>query len=517
MTRLLEQVTALHACTTQMRVHEHLVGDDALHRFSTALNDLHQALGDSVEDDQWRATLAKLRRLRFDLLAAPVSPQPFEPEKAHQLLFSQRLHVELAIPSVEPTLARVLDALEGLRQSTANPLLDTIGEIAMRSGGDVTPILICESRLRQACQTAVEKAGHASRLCLMTAPELRGSSPLDSLVIIGAPRWFPAHVFTAPRSTNLFVIRHRWISVDWKSIWQPPFEVAQSDEQPTRRKPPVIQRDRASLDVAPADDLLPELDVRPLLEINQQERGGEHGQSHRDEDEVDAIVLKLEGANFVLMENEEGNQAYIVDLDEDDPIHRVPVREVAEGVFILLRTEGGGDYVVDMANHLLREKVSPARAKQELWKQGLREAVAARGADAVVTELKKRGSSRANTSNLRNWQSPRNIRTQDRADFDAILSLSGLADQRDDFWQTMELIDRAHSRAGQEIRRRLLAEVKQADRGKLIRHGRLGFELDEGGGSLTAFRVEEVLRERQRALRSQLDQVLSATQTSHTP
>ena len=286
-----------------------------------------------------------------------------------------------------------------------------------------------------------------------------------------------------------------------KAFGSPSFEVAQGDEQLIRRESPVIQRDQASPGAALTDELIPELEVRPLLELDrlEQAQGFTVGRA-LDEGEVDAIVLKLEGANFVLMEDEEKNDAYIVDLDEDDPIHRVPAREVAEGVFILLRTEGGGNYVVDMANHLLGNRAFPARAKQERWKQELREAVAARGADAVVAELKRRGAPRANTSNLRNWQSPRSIRTQDHADFDAILSLGGLDDQRDDFWQTMDLIDRAHSRAGQEIRRRLLAEVRQADRGELIKHGRLEFELEEGGGSLTAFRVEDVRRERRRTV-----------------
>ena len=517
MTRTLDQVSALYSCLPALTVHEQLVRSEEVRCFSSELNQLQEALGDSAADDLWRPTISRLKRLRFDLLAAPISPQALDLDEAWQELSRQRTHAEKAESSLLPAVARTLEALESLGQATANPLFDAVVDLAVHSMEAVT-VLLCESRLLQSAQAAVKKAGRAEHIRLTVPHELRAASPMDALTVIGAPRWFPIHVFAAPRAPNFFVIRHEWIAVDWKGLWKPSFEVAQGDEQLTRRESPVIQRDQVSPDAALTEELIPELEVRPLLELDWQEQaqGFTVGRA-LDEGEVDAIVLKLEGANFVLMEDEEKNDAYIVDLDEDDPIHRVPVREVAEGVFILLRTEGGGNYVVDMANHLLGKRAFPARAKQERWKQELREAVAARGADAVVTELKRRGSPRANTSNLRNWQSPRSIRTQDRADFDAILSLGGLDDQRDDFWQTMDLIDRAHSRAGQEIRRRLLAEVRQADRGELIKHGRLEFELEEGGGSLTAFRVEEVRRERRRTVRSQLDQVLSVTQRSLGP
>lgn len=514
MTRSLSQVSGLYACATEVQISERLVEDDVLRRYSSTLNDFRLALGEAVEEEQWRGVLRTLRRLRFDALAAPVTAEPLECDDLHAFLSSQRQRVRAATPEVEPTLVSMLEALQRFRESPANPLLEVIAEVADRSGEKTTPVLLSESRLRRPSQVALEKAGMALRVSLMTPPELRASSALDSLMVLGAPRWFPPHVFTAPRAANLMVVRHHWITVDWKRVWRASFQVAKSEREDTGPKPPVIYRDRASVDIAPGEEVVPELEVRVLEDIPLGQSGADAASRLPEEGEVDAILLKLEDASLVLLEDDEGNQAYIVDLDEDDPIHRVPVQEVVEGVFILLRTEGGGDYVVDMANQLLRERAFPSRAKQDLWKQKLRDAVTAQGTPAVVEELKRRGSRRANTSNLRNWQSPRNIKTQDRADFDAILALVGLGDQGDDLWQTMDLIDRAHSRAGQEIRRRLLAEVRGADRAQLIRNGRLEVELDEGGGSLAALRVQEVSGERYRVPRSQLNQVLPSVQTS---
>ena len=516
--RSLEQVTDLYTCVTEVQISERLVEDDALRRYSSALRGFHLALGESAGDDQWRDVLRRLRRLHFDTLAAPLAAEPPECDELHAFLSAQRQRVKAAIPSVEPMLGDMLDALQGLRESPANSLLAAIGEITGRSEGSPTPVLLSESRLRQPSQAAMEEAGFAHRVLLLTPPELRASSPLDSLVIVGAPRWFPQHVFTAPRAANLVIVRHHWVSADWKDVFRPSFQMARSERAQVRREPPVIHRDRASVDVVPGEEAIPALEVRPLEDIERPGHAGwAAGRLASEEEEVDAVMLKLDGANVVLLEDEEGNQAYIVDLDEDDPIHRVPVREVAEGVFILLRTEGAGDYVVDVANQSLGKEAFAVRAKQERWKQGLREAVTARGVEAVVAELRRLGSRRANASNLRNWQSPRSIKTKARADFDAILALVGLDDQRDDLWQTMDLIDRAHAKAGQEIRRRLLVEVERADRAELIRHGRLEVKLDEGGGLLAAFRVEEVSRQPHKALRSQLNQVLSSTQPRLAP
>ena len=515
--RSLEQVTDLYTCVTEVQISERLVEDDALRRYSSALRGFHLALGESAGDDQWRDILRRLRRIHFDTLAAPVAAEPLECDELHAFLSAQRQRVRAAIPSVEPMLGGLLDTLQGLWESSANPLLAAIGEIDGRSEGSPTPVLLSESRLRQPSQVAMEQAGFAHRVLLLTPPELRASSPLDSLVIVGAPRWFPQHVFTAPRAANLVIVRHHWVSADWKDAFRPSFQMARSERAQVRREPPVIHRDRASVDVAPGEEAIPALEVRPLEDIERPGHAGWATGRLAGEEEVDAVMLKLDGANVVLLEDEEGNQAYIVDLDEDDPIHRVPVRDVAEGVFILLRTEGAGDYVVDMANQLLGTEAFAVRARQELWKQGLREAVTARGVEAVVAELRRLGSRRANASNLRNWQSPRSIKTKDRADFDAILALVELDHERDDMWQTMDLIDRAHAKAGQEIRRRLLAEVERADRAELIRHGRLEVKLDEGGGLLAAFRVEEVSRQPHKALRSQLNQVLSSTQPRLAP
>jgi hypothetical protein len=59
-------------------------------------------------------------------------------------------------------------------------------------------------------------------------------------------------------------------------------------------------------------------------------------------------------------------------------------------------------------------------------------------------------------------------------------------------WSAMGTLERAHRKAGHEIREQLEEQVEKADLTLLAERGRADFTLPQGGGALTAFRVEEV-------------------------
>jgi hypothetical protein len=72
------------------------------------------------------------------------------------------------------------------------------------------------------------------------------------------------------------------------------------------------------------------------------------------------------------------------------------------------------------------------------------------------------------------------------------MRLVGLADEEAKYWQAMGVLQRAHTRAGAAIRTRLEREVEAADFSKLEMAGTIDFTLPQGGGVLTAFRIEDV-------------------------
>ena len=200
----------------------------------------------------------------------------------------------------------------------------------------------------------------------------------------------------------------------------------------------------------------------------------------------------------VLLDSSEGAKTTIIDLDNlsGSSIIKISVDQIEPGMYLLLRTEGGGEYIYEMANYILGDKAEEVRKAQNYWKSLLRKAILAKSLHGVITELKQLDSIKANEVNVRNWASYRSIKTEQYADFLAIMKLIGLENETRQYWDMMALINSAHSRAGQSIRRQLLDKVRSIDLTGLKRTGKMEFHIEESdAGSITAFRVQEVQRE----------------------
>jgi len=172
----------------------------------------------------------------------------------------------------------------------------------------------------------------------------------------------------------------------------------------------------------------------------------------------------------------------------------MPVAKLQPGMFLLLRTEGGGDYIVPIANRILGEDAAQLREMQEGWKTRLRGEVELRGLLPVCIDLLELGGSKhVNEINLRYWMSSKCIRPQDNNDFRAILKLVGLQDKEALYRDVADRIERAHRSAGFYIRKLLISQVTGADLHEIHKKGYMEFELPRSdGGSLTAFRIEHI-------------------------
>ena len=90
-------------------------------------------------------------------------------------------------------------------------------------------------------------------------------------------------------------------------------------------------------------------------------------------------------------------------------------------MFLLLKTSGGGDYIVPLANRILGSEADKLRASQKGWKDRLRKLKNNNGTDWVINELRSLGCSIASPTNLRNWMSYRGIKTSQFSHFQAIM------------------------------------------------------------------------------------------------
>ena len=80
----------------------------------------------------------------------------------------------------------------------------------------------------------------------------------------------------------------------------------------------------------------------------------------------------------------------------------------------------------------------------------------------------------------------------------------GLESDSMKYWNLMGELDSAHRKAGFEIREQLEDQVEASDLSVLEAMGRADFTLPQGGGALTAFRVEEISPDTARVPEQQL-------------
>jgi hypothetical protein len=447
------------------------------------------------ENEYWSFFFRRLRRCRFELCAAPLSANYLE-RRADDLqheLRQQLTHCAVQYPTWAVRAQDLLERAILLLQKGTLPLLTAIKTLAASSGSDGTAVLIKDARLLAASQEALGSCENLRGVEVVSLADLRGQICYERLIIVGPPRWFPDYVFAAPRAREITVLVYDWIRDHWKL--EPAF-VRSTRGKTTgwRQVGLTLEGHDSGLATATqitAQDLLPKAQLGDLVPGTGSQAGGRG--SH---EEVDARGFLLEGDWGVFLEGEAKASALVIALtaDEGEPVRRIPIGDIEPGMFVLLRTSGGGDYIVPLADEILGPEAQQVRAYQQEWKERLRSLVAARGLFATSSRLLDAGSTRANEMNVRNWISPRNIRTWDYEDFLAIMRVTGLESEAEEYWSAMGKIVKAHHRAGKQIRDALLDQVRQTDLRKLERLGQMEVDLPGAqSGSLTAYRVEAVL------------------------
>ncbi|MBE0427388.1 MAG: hypothetical protein IBX72_12200 [Nitrospirae bacterium] len=351
-----------------------------------------------------------------------------------------------------------------------------------------TAILLKESYLLTLTEEILKQCQTFKKITLLIPVQLKRGKCFKNLIIIGPARWFPPYIFNAPRAINISLVRHSWIREPWQL--EPVF-ISSGDTDPKRKRRARGTPYMSEEDFLSAEDLIPTIDWGGIYN-----RITGHISRDSVQEEVEARLFLLEGEKAVFLDAEDNSSFLIIDLDEEDQyrVKRRPINNITANMFVLLRTGGGGDYILNIADQIMGKEAEGARMIQKLWKTRLRGEVESTSLLEVSLKLIDLGSTKANEVNVRNWMSYRSIRTSDYHDFAAIMQLVGLADRSKECWEVMGMIDTAHRKAGHHIRKLLLRKVIESDLDELQRIGKMDFELSEGG-SLTAFRVNDVYSE----------------------
>ncbi|MCL6477513.1 MAG: hypothetical protein K6T65_03780 [Peptococcaceae bacterium] len=389
--------------------------------------------------------------------------------------------------------------LKTLVESGTNPLLGFLTGLFGRNGMKGAALLLKESRLIPATEKIIHPVIDNPVDCI-NIQQYRGPKCYQAVVVIGPARWYPDFVFSAPRAAEIHLVSYKWIMDKWEP--RPVFAASFNDsgEKGSVRQgvdsKSGIPESRAlqAGTYIDCDEMLPVInwdEISSGISIKHFQDGTGAGY-----ETVEAKLFLLEGLAAVFLD--ENAKVLVIDLDEDEgdddkeeaKVKRIPATAVQEGMYLLLRTSGGGEYIVPVADQILGVHARKARECQKHWKMLLREQVNSKGTQTVANLLKFLGSVKSNETNVRNWMGERNIKPADYNDFEAIMKLIKMEKDAPEYWKLAEAIDEAHRKAGFHIRKLLLKQVLSADLNVLEKTGRMDFVLEEeDGGSLTAFRV----------------------------
>jgi hypothetical protein len=487
-----EDVVQLYENSSKTKITKHRVSHETLGMFCLALYEFEKRLGELSQEDYWLKYLIPLKRLRFGLCAAPF-PQKYRQQRSASIISSLRQDIRNCnqiYPDFAEGAFAVTSKLEPLVGEIRDPLLAKLVEL--------TPLderiawVIKESRLIPDVEKVVTELGNVNPDVIHPS-QLKQVIHYDQLVVVGPSRWFPESVFTASRAKQIHIVLFDWIRDRWR-----PNDVFVKPH----RSSGFSSRSKIVADLQPVDSRWASMDAETLLNIVDKSVAikPELAAASNDEhyDDVEAVCVFLEGDWALFIDTDEDSKTLIIDLDEDedDRIARVPVKAIKPGTFVLVRTGGGGDFVVPLANKIMSSQAPIMRKYQRHWKSLLQLYVKEHGIFKTSIDLLDRGSQIANEGNVRNWMSSRSIRTQKLEDFAAIMQLVGLQAKTQEYWHAMGVIFKAHRKAGFEIRRLLIEQVKEINISDLQKHGKMEFRLAEDDeSSLTAFRVESLLGE----------------------
>jgi hypothetical protein len=181
------------------------------------------------------------------------------------------------------------------------------------------------------------------------------------------------------------------------------------------------------------------------------------------------------------------------------------VRELSEGHRIALRTSRGGHYLVEVADELLRRVGKDDLRRKALdWKSWLRTGIETHGTAYLSQLLKKKGHVLSDHKYIWMWTTDAVIRPESESLFYELIAIlhelnlcignADVVELAQFRWERMRELIHYHHLAGNEIRKALLAQLRDV----LESGGSVEDEIHltlPGAGALSLFLISDVDRE----------------------
>ena len=457
-------------------------------QLSYFVRELSSLVKDLEDDLHWISFVRRCRRTMRDVITTPIAPNrpSFDISGTIIMLEESLDRCRGGYPSeiIESAEYCIL-AISELAVEDSNPAGDRVCEILKTGNPKNSGMLVLTRHLDP---TKSWLANKSPRTRLLTPAELSQAGKLETLVILGPSCWFPAFVLSAPRAESIAVVHFDWLRdhpLDRNLLAGDHASVGIGVSTAFRAEAIVISDDDDGFD---AELLLPKVDWERLAGVS----AGLDKLSGDAHQYVEARLYLLAGGFGVYLEAIGEARIDSVELEGggEPQLRRKSTLDVARGDYVVLRSLGGsGDYIVDIADEDLGKSASQLRNFQREWKARLREKVETLGLSLVERQLRGLGIV---SPNIRYRLLRQSIKSQKSDDFRILMEYIGLGNRSEKLWAAMNLIHRAHIRAGQMARSLLEAAVLDADLTQLIQAGHINVRLSEiDVGALGVFRVEE--------------------------
>jgi hypothetical protein len=484
----LRDAESIYSIAEQTEVTRLKIGFGPVADFASASQELTRAVElDTEDDDFWVSIVRRMRQaVRMTLrVPLPLNDPALELAETHDYLSGHLRRAEFAYnDQLNDGLRNACATLAELAALDSNPLGDAVTGLIEEKSGRSIALLLATSAIATRIGTWVATVGQG--LEVLSERQLVAALHIDSLLVVGPSQWYSSSVVSAPRAPDITFIQYDWL----KDRDPKPGLFNNSSYVPQILVKTVV----AESGLSPSAEIFDADELRPTIDWKAISRTGSGMATNVDEPQiVTARLYLLTGGYAAFLEDSDSASETIVDpeADEGDRYRSESTRHIQKGAYVLLRTErSSGDFIELVANRLLGSERDRVRSAQVRWKTALRQKVITRGFDRVDQELRSAGIA---SPNLVYRLDPRSIRSQSKKDFGRLLTYLELGDGWEDIWKYMGIVQTAHQRAGQSIRRMLQSQILDADMDSLVATGRMDLELEGlGSGSLSILRVEEV-------------------------
>ena len=461
-------------------IYRDVIHDSQISRLWSSTRTAECSIRELAEDERVEVMLRAMRRIRWRLTSVPLPSNHPRIDLAGELARyaeSVRVVKNLVAIDTERELSRVGEVLAELNTHPTSSLFERV-QVNLRECGDDNAIVVVQDRaFVSSCGEALASA-HASFGAVLRPEDLRAVRSGATQIVVGVSAQLPDWLFTAP-SADVVTLVHFDVGRDRAVIrgyLNDALAVKVRGEMPTASDLP---------DFMPGEINRPERDWRAL-------RGSLAGGGPAGEELVPARAFAVAGNQAILLTCEGDETCRVVRVQgERAVLRRVLVRDVTEGDYLVVRTDGGRrDVISEIADEILGARAGYLRRLQLTWTTGLREYIQHHGRDRSRAELVRLG---CKAHSMDEWARGSAIRPQSDSDFRAVLQLCGIEGRAvEPYFEGMMAIRSAHIRAGHSVSKALEGRIAEVDVCALAATGWMELRLEANDvRPMGLFRIEE--------------------------